>query len=52
MWLFVTTDVSEEHIASIFRMKRLQALLVCSKDVPHDGWEESDIFNGATADQL
>jgi hypothetical protein len=37
VWLSVRTDVSEEHITSIFRVKRLRVLLVRSQDVPQDG---------------
>jgi hypothetical protein len=33
----VRTDVSEEHIAFIFRVRRFWALLVRSEDAPHNG---------------
>jgi hypothetical protein len=33
----VRPDVSEEHIASVFIVKRLLALLVRSENVPHNG---------------
>jgi hypothetical protein len=31
----VRTDVSEEHIASVFREARLSVFLACSKDLSH-----------------
>jgi hypothetical protein len=36
----VKTDISEDHIASMFRMKESEIPLVCSDDVPHGGREE------------
>jgi hypothetical protein len=37
------TNVSEEHIASIFKVNRLWGPMVCSKDVPHEGQEREPL---------